>query len=432
MKIEPVTIACGACCGPTCFTLECETRGGIAELCGFPEYPGHVSTPPMFYKNKLLEGSTIVCDCYYGTCLEGTAVAAATFTGTKNGELCAGFGQVSLGGYSYNPGTGQISFITTFVSGYSGKLADGCPTTTEGYTNGTLTYFNFDPAGSATVTGSIGAFGGGGCPGSNSGATALTAQIGNDYGVATASKCVCIDKQSVSTKVTYSGQIIYDPNVSCSEPVTNTGSKAQVKYLGTECGDGVIQSATTSPASSVFEDYYLDTYLDAVVVTATSKSQSTTNTCDGTHSTVAFLAPGATAFRRERLVNADTEEDAIVRLWAKPEAAWSGFRVVDDGNGVTCLNPACCRATYEERTGKTFEIQEARYRGTVKDLTGFQPVEVKIHIYRKKRSAAVYELYLTRTYMLIADLSGQAQVTDDVPNAIGYDTYAGRCSYKLV
>jgi len=348
---------------------------------------------------------------------------------------------VAISPGTYNSGTGQISAVLTFSSFYGGKLP-GCPTTTEGRgPSSSLVYYDFAPGGGASVSVSYGAFGGGGCPGGNSAATPMIASVGNDYGNASAVVCVCVDKQATTYSYISSGQIRYDPDISCDIPVETSQLTTRQGYSSTVCGAG----AVTGPASVTYMNTVDDdtfgvlTLLQGRTVDATSIQRFTTTTCSGSSEYAEIRsdcsAPSGEsgpAFRREKLLDEDLEDDAIDRLWASPTGAWGGWQVVDDGTGETCANPLCCRSTYEERTARTFEVREAQYRATVKDQGSGAMIEIKIAIYRKKRSEATYQPYLTRTYNVLADFTGEAMVEDDVPNAEGYDTYAARCSFKVV
>lgn len=146
-----------------------------------------------------------------------------------------------------------------------------------------------------------------------------------------------------------------------------------------------------------------------LVVTRTTKTMVPTGLCFfnglryGRYDTVnQFVA----------LSEEDTEADAIARMNA--DLDWSAW-----------TEESQCDASYEERTGFSFDITEAQFRVTGTGITpGFQ-MNASVPIYRRPTGSGPYSLYQTRVYTVTANSLGTASFTDNVPNDAGFDSYAG-------
>lgn len=116
----------------------------------------------------------------------------------------------------------------------------------------------------------------------------------------------------------------------------------------------------------------------------------------------------------------DTEADAIARLVAG--TSWGSWLTVGGG----CSLPACCLANYEPRTaGFSFAYQEAQLRVTASGLTPSTNYDAVVPIYRRTYGSGSYAVYELLIVSGTTDGSGNFSVTTDVPNARGYDSYAG-------
>lgn len=115
----------------------------------------------------------------------------------------------------------------------------------------------------------------------------------------------------------------------------------------------------------------------------------------------------------------DTEADAITRFQAA--TAFGSWVTVGGG----CSNPACCLAQYESRTsGFSFTYADAEWKATASGLTPSHAYDCHVDIYRRAYGSGSYVLYQTLVVGGTSDGSGNIEVTGDVPNDAGYDTYA--------
>ncbi len=94
--------------------MECRTRGGEAELCGFPEY-GTPSSPPKYYRTKTIDGYRPVCD-YLKTTANVVCGAPNEFS-ARDGQRWGGF-------CSYN--SLDCSFTSNTFSKYDFFNTGGC------------------------------------------------------------------------------------------------------------------------------------------------------------------------------------------------------------------------------------------------------------------------------------------------------------------
>lgn len=160
-------------------------------------------------------------------------------------------------------------------------------------------------------------------------------------------------------------------------------------------------------------------------------AQSATSLTYGPSGACAF-AGGTTylnvtsGLRTWTLSDEDTEADAIARFQAA-NSFGSWLEV-----GVDCSVPACCLAKYEERTaGFSFGYQDAQFKVIATGLTPSTNYDALVRIYRREYGVGDYELYDTMIVPGTTDGSGNFEVTDDVPNDVGYETYAAWASVQL-
>ncbi len=114
----------------------------------------------------------------------------------------------------------------------------------------------------------------------------------------------------------------------------------------------------------------------------------------------------------------DTEADALARLMAGSGGTWSSWSA---GSSTTCL------AQYQQRTtGFSFQYQEAQWRITASGLTPGKTYDTPIQYWRRTYGSGSYTLYSSVTASGAADGSGNLDIEGDVPNAIGYETYAAQ------
>lgn len=77
-----VTINCPTCCnGTSGFTFMCRNRGGVATLCGWPEY-NTPSSPPKKYKVRTLSGGRTQSNYYDTLCANISDNITETYSGT--------------------------------------------------------------------------------------------------------------------------------------------------------------------------------------------------------------------------------------------------------------------------------------------------------------------------------------------------------------
>ena len=433
--------ACGdvdGCDCRKCSKLECRSRGGEVELCGFPENSGHESTPPRFFLEKAIGGFANVCTCTNLGCddvdLEGDLVCHIDKT-NPSGCRYQGRGQIID---IFDAGGGVINYNVECE--FSGGVAGASPCGEVGaearYAGGGL-FYSSDSNGSASAT--VGAIGGSVCY--PSGAETRFASVTIDMSIpgfpgttsASASRYVRIEIPVTSKMVSYEGSIVFDPEVSCTEPATDTMYRVSSEVTSYLCRQTHGPSTTKISVDSAFEvgDTFLNGYLTSKTVTATFITQNTPEPCPDTPGSAA--RPGSE--RWEDLRNEDTDEDALARLLAGPGGTWSAWQIVDDGTLGTCENPECCRAAWQIRTDRTFEYREAEWRATIEGLNPGDEVTIKIKVYRKAYGTGTWSLFEELEYDVTASgpavppNSASAQASGVTPNAEGYETYVA-CSYS--
>jgi len=108
----------------------------------------------------------------------------------------------------------------------------------------------------------------------------------------------------------------------------------------------------------------------------------------------------------------DTDADAIARLQAS--SSWSNW---------TSANSTSCLSKYESRSNFSFAWQEAQFRATVniaENVTGV----IKVGVYRRAYgSGGAFSQISTEYFSVTGNVAGADEISMDVPNAIGYETY---------
>lgn len=128
----------------------------------------------------------------------------------------------------------------------------------------------------------------------------------------------------------------------------------------------------------------------------------------------------------------DTDDDAIARLLAGAGGIWSSWTPVGDGTGGTCINYVCCLARYEERTtGFTFTYQESQYRVEKTGLIPSTLYYAHVEIWRRPFGSGSYVSFETLVVSGTTDGSGNLLIEGDVPNDIGFETYAQSASIVI-
>ncbi len=169
-----------------------------------------------------------------------------------------------------------------------------------------------------------------------------------------------------------------------------------------------------------------DTCMHIYVCAPTTIQRMTTGNCcfDGGGSNVYFKKISDTL--TWTLSDEDTEDDAIDRLLAGAGGTWSAWAPVGDGTGGTCVGYLCCQANYQQRTGFSFGYHEAQFKA---DMTLLIPstnyILTLIQYRRLYGSVDPWVQLVVDEYPFTTDGSGNAQVTGDVLNLVGYETYIG-------
>ncbi len=123
----------------------------------------------------------------------------------------------------------------------------------------------------------------------------------------------------------------------------------------------------------------------------------------------------------------DTVDDAIARFQA--DIAWDDWQLVG-----RCEPVECCLAFWGERpdTGFTFPYQEAQWKITQGGLTASTLYNVTVDIWRREYGTSdVWELYQTIADSATTDAGGNLEVEGDVPNDLGYESYASNPTVAL-
>ncbi len=115
------------------------------------------------------------------------------------------------------------------------------------------------------------------------------------------------------------------------------------------------------------------------------------------------------------LSNQDTEAAAIVRAMAS--AVWS-----DWGSVAPCIAEWAVRTVDNP---EAFAYTEAQWRVVRSGLFPSAAYQVAVPIYRRVFGVGSYVLFQTVTAVVMTDASGNLSVSNTVPNAQGYQSYAG-------
>ena len=427
---DPVTIIveCPSCCGDKCFTLECSTRGGQVELCGWDEF-GEPSDPPRYYLDKNLAGSVVICNynsppgkgpCEPDDCASPLgAMALESFTGPTS---CGGASiqgnaiKATVTGVGPTPGT--PGSVRIFLSVDDTHIVDSVGTGLI-YLNSSLVVSSISSGKSEVsrdfVSGTIVTM----TPGVDN--SCVSGGTRDTTGPVVFTACIPL---SDSIRYVYSGSAKYDPAISCDELATDTRRRFTIdEAAGCEpsMSGGLEQVTTTAfePALTFFVE-------TAPISGPSYREQQSTGTCVG-DKRATFCD------RNENLNGEDTEEDGIARLLANPTTGtWSDYKTVYDGSGDTCKNPECCRARYEVRLGRIFQYNEAAFRARVVGLLEGTTVDINIAIRRRPYGDGEYSLFQVLTFGATADAGGIAQIEGDVPNAVGFETYASSCTFQII
>jgi hypothetical protein len=131
----------------------------------------------------------------------------------------------------------------------------------------------------------------------------------------------------------------------------------------------------------------------------------------------------------------DTEADAIARLLAPQPWSGIGGTPVGSGIGGTCVDSSCCQAHYYDRTpGFGFAYREAQWRV---NLSGVTPGKVcaTVTYFRREAGAigAPWQVYGAGGVQVIVGAGGTGtSAWVDVPNDLGWETYAGNLRLCLL
>lgn len=216
---------------------------------------------------------------------------------------------------------------------------------------------------------------------------------------------VCAGVETNTVTCVYTGFTQYDPSTGVP---TNGGSLV--------CNG--IPSGTGCPCS------FNDACNINFTFSATVATEGLTNACCPDGSTGNSLKSTATTFKAT-LTDEDLESDAIARLLAGTGGIWSSWNPIGDGTGGTCLADSCCEAEYEQRTASfSFGYQESQFKADMTLLDPSTNYVLSMKLYRRLYgSLGPWSLVLTSNYGFTSDALGTAEVTDDVPNLEGYETY---------
>jgi len=229
----------------------------------------------------------------------------------------------------------------------------------------------------------------------------------------------CVPRKT-STRYAYSGSTAFDPAIDCDVVATDTltrDSIDQPKGCNPKPSGGFIQATTTA-----FEPTLSAYVQDSAMNSGSFRGQEAKSVCTNDRR-------ATSCDRYESLQAEDTDEDAIVRLLDSPSGAWSGWQIVDDGEGVTCENPPCCQAAWEIREDRQFEYKEAEWRASIEGLTPGASVTIKISVFRRAYGTIPYSILQVEEYVVSADGGGVAQATGTTLNDEGFQTYV-TCTYS--
>lgn len=388
------------------------------KLCGWDEF-GEPSVPPRYYLDKTLGGSVVICDYHSpggkGPCLDDpcispigskvTAQIVVTGNGADDGARAVTGTIIQMSRIA--PGVIRLGVDAAFATAVPGRGTGELRFNSNVFysqfvNNSNIVFANVTEGDTITFAADVSFF--------SFGKT--------DSVVFTA--CVPV---SESIRYLYSGSAKYDPAISCDELATDTRRRFTIDEAygcepATSGGLEQITSTAFEPALTFFVE-------PAPISGKSYQEQQSTGLCVGDKK-------ATFCDRNENLNGEDTDADGIVRLLASPTTGtWSDWQTVGDGTGGTCANPECCRARHEIRTGRIFQYNEAKFRAYVTPLDPGTEVEISIGIYRRSYNVGAYALFQILTFTATADMAGVAQIEGEVPNAEGFETYAGSCTYKV-
>lgn len=422
-----VTTECETCCGERCSQLECRTRGGTAELCGWDEFDGYVSTPPRFYLEKVLGGSIVICnynspdgkgpcdpdDCsspvgafvsesYFGSSacggdpLQGNSIQAVVTSATPT-PGSPGSVRISLSADDVhlvpNVGTGRI-----FLNGglVVSSINSGNTTAFRDFVNGTT----------VTMLAAV---------------ENTCVNVGSKITVGPVVFEACIPV-SDSTRYQYSGAATFFPIVDCDSIGLDT---REIQTISEDAGcNPPTSGGTIIAATTAFDPEFAAYVAPSPLNSGSFKGQISNEAC-------ASDRRATTCDRFEQLQSEDTDQDAIDRLLASPAGAWSAWRPIGDGTGGTCLVQVCCRSAWQIRTYRSFEYKEAEWRATVSGQEPGTEITFFIGVYRRAYESGNYELFETLEYHATAGIDGSAQVSGTTPIDEGFETYVN-CTFRAV
>jgi hypothetical protein len=422
-----VTTECETCCGEKCSELECRTRGGTVELCGWDEFEGYVSTPPRFYLDKVLGGSIVICNynspsgkgpCEPDDCdspigatvsesftgptscgdpaIQGNAIKA-TVTGAIPTPGTPGSVRITLSVDDTHivdaVGTGLIYLNSVLVVS---SISSGKSTVSRDYVSGTV----------VTMT-----------PGVENACVSGGDRIST--GPVVFEACIPL---SDSVRYQYSGAATYFPVVDCDSIGLDTREIQTISEdLG--CVPGTTGGSIIA-TSTAFDPEFAAYVAPSPLNSGSYKGQISSETCASDRRATA-------CDRFEQLQNEDTEQDAIDRLLASPAGAWSAWQPTGDGTGGTCLVQVCCRSAWQIRTYRTFEYKEAEWRATVSGQEEGAEITFYIGVYRRAYGVGTYAPFQTLEYTRTVGESGSVQVTGVTPIDEGFETYVN-CTFRAV
>jgi hypothetical protein len=93
--VSTTPTACPCCCPPA--TLSCRKAGGTACLCGFSEYAGHISNPPILFQHKVKSGTMTLRRSVDNNCGTPDCVDVTTLVGRHRGGTYAMCGWPEFG-----------------------------------------------------------------------------------------------------------------------------------------------------------------------------------------------------------------------------------------------------------------------------------------------------------------------------------------------
>ncbi len=229
--------------------------------------------------------------------------------------------------------------------------------------------------------------------------------------------------------VSYSGTYVFAPS-NCAE--TNTQDERVTSGApGPPCGNCGSQVHNATPGIN-FAPTTFGLSNDGVLVT-------TQTTKTWTYGSGGCILPGSGNSRTfggqviATLTDEDTDADAISRLTTSgPGSIWTAFTTVGNGTGGTCINSVCCLARYQARTtGFTFIYQQAQARVEKTGLTPSKSYLVRLDVWRRAFGVNPYVLFQTLFVNATADGTGFLTVDIDVPNTVGFETYANSASIMV-